>query len=413
MTIEGAMGSDPSRYGEEFIAALDDPDRVWGHPFSYQIDEATRLLLLTLATLDDVASLSDLQSCWTTLMHEVAPEQSRSVDVFQQCLRHSEGSFTTTHRVQDGTAIEFHNPSIKDYVLKKLAQRGDFISRLLRAAVSVRQIDRLLRLSPEGKVDHQQIHCPQQIALLESAITTALFKEQVRYRINSGANRNVWFERQRQDVGDGLALIGRWQTQSDVKGIFRPVCEALRVWLFRPESDPGRLASLGACDFVAAVQEHDQVVAMEYDAELNRIVQEVGDYVLESQDLDTWLDWASMIISDPIVSADIDIGEWAERAFEFCQEEVTNIVYNADSWETAETTFEAIESLAQKFGRSVEGDRGRLEESREYIEAKGFKRRSDFIGWSERADAVNDISDGEVDELFSSLVRSERFGSEE
>jgi len=108
----------PSLYLTEFNDSLEHPERIWDHAFRYQISEAARHLLLTLATLPDDLLLTDLERAfWTFYRYRQGRFgfSTRSGD-WHDALKQLDGNFIRTRQVGSDILVTFHNPSVRDFV---------------------------------------------------------------------------------------------------------------------------------------------------------------------------------------------------------------------------------------------------------------------------------------------------------
>ncbi len=109
-------------YVAEFVAALDDPARIWRHAYEHQLSHAARNLLLVRGTLPDPLLLEDLRVAFTAF-HESRQERygySISEMDFRTALKVLDGTFLRTYREHQQMLVGFHNPSVQDFVERRL-----------------------------------------------------------------------------------------------------------------------------------------------------------------------------------------------------------------------------------------------------------------------------------------------------
>jgi len=113
----------PTLYLREFIDSLDNPARLWDHAFRHQISEASRHLLLVLATLPDETKLDNLESAFWKF-YEFRQKRfgfATSPGDWLDALKELDGNFIKTAKVGNDIVISFHNPSVKDFMEQFLA----------------------------------------------------------------------------------------------------------------------------------------------------------------------------------------------------------------------------------------------------------------------------------------------------
>lgn len=135
----------PKDYPKVFISGLDNPSKLWSHAFTKQISDASRHLLLSLATCGDSVFMDEFQPIfegfYSKRTHELGI--SRSSTDFNDSLNELEGNFVKIHASDSRRVIQFHNPSILDFLKAELRRRPQEITDLLRTARSFDQVERI------------------------------------------------------------------------------------------------------------------------------------------------------------------------------------------------------------------------------------------------------------------------------
>lgn len=134
-----------SAYPTVFMAALDDPSKLWGHAFRKQITDASRHLLLSLATCGDAVFMDEFQPIFEVFYAKRAQECAiaRTSTDFTDSLNELEGNFVKIHPSAKRRVIQFHNPSILDFLKRELRQRPQEIVDLLQTARTFDQVERI------------------------------------------------------------------------------------------------------------------------------------------------------------------------------------------------------------------------------------------------------------------------------
>lgn|GEM_PF-6652008 len=135
----------PKEYLAAFLARLDDPSRLWEHIYEEQLSEASRHVLLALAAADAPARLSRLEQDFEALFGKRGREfgWTQRPNDFERSLNELEGNFL---RIQDGGGqriVEWHNPSVLDFLESWLRRHKRDTEALLDSASRFDQIETL------------------------------------------------------------------------------------------------------------------------------------------------------------------------------------------------------------------------------------------------------------------------------
>jgi len=135
-------------YPEMFVAHLDNPADLWRHAFENQLSEASRHLLIALASCGTEVMVDDLRLAFNAYYHKQAGAygfQTRPSD-FARALDELEDNFLRLQRFESGTTVRFHNPSVLDFIAQRLATNCDEVKDILREAVFFEQVNRVAGL---------------------------------------------------------------------------------------------------------------------------------------------------------------------------------------------------------------------------------------------------------------------------
>lgn len=132
-------------YVERFLANLDHPTRLWGTAFEDHLTDLQQLVAVALATLPTRASVDDLATAHEALCRKRGVRHSAAQ--FRSALQVLEGTFVAVDMVHGTSRVEFHNPSIRAFVLDWVAQDGFMITDLIDSAVYFEQVRNLCRFA--------------------------------------------------------------------------------------------------------------------------------------------------------------------------------------------------------------------------------------------------------------------------
>ncbi|MEV6038445.1 restriction endonuclease [Nonomuraea sp. NPDC052116] len=124
-------------------ARLDDPTRVWRHIFENQLTEKERILLATLFSLGGKALLPDMKEA---LLCHVDWDSSQ----MRRSLRILDGTFIKVYYEQSRQYVEFSNPSVNDFVIRKMNDDNRLLKRVLHAARSFDQVTNIWLYHPDA-----------------------------------------------------------------------------------------------------------------------------------------------------------------------------------------------------------------------------------------------------------------------
>jgi hypothetical protein len=145
---------DPGNYTSLFIEKLNNPDEIWAHAYENQIDGPSQMLLLVLASLHREVSIKDLGVAFDAFSERIAARynQARGFDELNKSIKILDGTFTQTKRVKGGLAVEFQNPSIRDFMRRRL-MKSPFLNLLIETAIFFEQVEWFFRILIDKKVN--------------------------------------------------------------------------------------------------------------------------------------------------------------------------------------------------------------------------------------------------------------------
>ncbi len=152
--IPALASSQSNQYYQDYQSALDNPLSIWGHPFNHQITDDARFILFCLASIIGLFDVEHLRKAWVQTV-ELPESQNTTYKInnrFLHALKQLDGSFVRTQTEGDKTAIDFHNPSVRDYVTLQLVQNRELLLHFVERSIYFEQLDCLVRLDETGRV---------------------------------------------------------------------------------------------------------------------------------------------------------------------------------------------------------------------------------------------------------------------
>lgn len=402
MTIGGgSKGISPKSYVEEFVKVLDNPTQLWQHAFEHQISVDARAILYCLGTIEGWFGLDELRSVWERLTFN-KPEVLESKKRFMDAMKYLDGSFVRTVRARSETVVTFHNPSITDYVRKRIVSDAEVHVALLRNAMFFEQVSSLVRLTESGHVGRDATDLVQDGSVLTEAIDRTLDAKSATYQmIQYRADGARHLVRVGADIGRRLSLIANWglSNQSDelISQCCRIASSMVEVGEYRKAATVESLELIGL--ILNRYPNDDEKTAF-----IKPFLSEIASHMSDSPIIEDWEIWTDFVLGHKGLFSEDEMDEWSQKVDTFCEEEVEVIVENMESTSHGQEWYDQVESIATKWDLSLEykqdyfyerlGDMERAEE----MQYDGYE---DFRG-GRPVDRMGD-SDAAIDQLFDSL----------
>jgi hypothetical protein len=125
-----------SRYFDNFIENLANPARIWDHAFRNQLSESAQHLLLVMGSLPDQVLVADLEIAFNSFYQYRRTKLgfATSSRDFEHSLKQLDGNFINTTRIGEDQIVEFHNPSVNDFLESYLADSPSEVADLFASA---------------------------------------------------------------------------------------------------------------------------------------------------------------------------------------------------------------------------------------------------------------------------------------
>ncbi len=140
-----SCGLTAEEYLRSFLESLDNPTEIWRYAFERHINSASRNLLLSLFSLPSPSSVESLFRAFQSMTEGDA----RS---FRESLKELDGTFVKIRVELGRTLVEFHNPSVRDFLNTYLAANVDLLRHVADCAAFWEQLDWLCRNRNNGEL---------------------------------------------------------------------------------------------------------------------------------------------------------------------------------------------------------------------------------------------------------------------
>ena len=140
------------QYLHFFLSNLDNPFLIWSHAFERQLSDASKDLLMTMASLPSEVFLEDCKEAFEAFHSNQAMRYGfrRSPREFRDALKELDGNFVSTEKSRERILLRFHNPSVKDFVLNYLSSHEEELISLLHSCVFFNQLTLLWSIEDRG-----------------------------------------------------------------------------------------------------------------------------------------------------------------------------------------------------------------------------------------------------------------------
>ena len=131
------------QYTKAFLFNLDNPEKIWEHAFDNQLSRPSRYLLYSMLIFSRFASLSQLEDAFINFYEYDAQKYRFEMDPndFKKALKELDGNFL---RIGTAQFIEFHNPSILDFLKQKIKSDFSMAKSLIDSVKHFRQLQSLM-----------------------------------------------------------------------------------------------------------------------------------------------------------------------------------------------------------------------------------------------------------------------------
>jgi hypothetical protein len=400
----GPSGVRPDGYVDRFVQVLDDPTQLWQHAFDNQIGMDARAVLFVLGSIEGWLGLDELRTAWARLrgIDSAGGFSIESKQAFLAAMKQLEGSFTRSMRAQSETAVEFHNPSIKDYVRRRIVGDIDVRQSLLACALHFEQVSCLVSLGSDGTIgahpsglipDGTDLHKAIRRTLCAKAGTYQL----IQYRVDG----QFRLARVGKDVGARLSQIAAWANIYGPSKLIPLCCSIAAEMVANEEAE--QAATLECCGFLtsalAAFPRDEQVLGL-----FKSILALIDKRLSDSSTASDWAAWTLFVRNNESMFDADEMEAWVSRAESFCIAEIDFLMDNADSSSELQRWYDEVLDVAQGWSLSLDSKSAMFEEKLGELLSReeGPDRDDDDWRGSRAVDRMTG-GDFEIDRLFDSL----------
>ncbi len=135
----------PDSYPQSFVDALENPSRVWDVAFRMHLSPEAQHTLLVMVTLPDPVPLGEAEAAFLSLHAARSARYStqRTAWDWDKALRELDGNFIKTELQDDQHVVDFHNPSIQDFLESHVRNNNADVEDLIVGAAFARQVAKL------------------------------------------------------------------------------------------------------------------------------------------------------------------------------------------------------------------------------------------------------------------------------
>jgi DNA polymerase III delta prime subunit len=158
---------EPNQFPNVLMKLFDNPQSVWLHAYENNIEQLSQSSLLVLLTMGTPVLLKDWEKAtkeFFTVNHPKNFSLFNSIN-FSKVIKQLENTFIkTTADSKNSIAIEYQNPSIRDFLFNYLQGKDDIISNLLEAIIFKEQFfEVFITIPPNNDAYNHKILLPKNL----------------------------------------------------------------------------------------------------------------------------------------------------------------------------------------------------------------------------------------------------------
>ena len=204
---------------------LDNPELIWEHAFTKQLDSDSQAVLVCAATVGGQVEVGDLQAAFSAL-RTVQGVSRVTHRAFLDALRVLDDSFLTATEREDRTFVGLANPSVGDFVAAWLCKNADEAIDAIRAVAHFEQLTWLHRRLAMGDASTTATREALLAAAIEKYDAQSITWHEVYY--GARATTTTW-SRWRASHEDRLVFIDELLSQSSSTSGRRWFADALQT----------------------------------------------------------------------------------------------------------------------------------------------------------------------------------------
>jgi hypothetical protein len=155
----------PDIYFSVFSSYFDNPESVWKHAFEQQISPIARIIVIILGSINGLVEIDTLKNATKNyyLSDIVSYIGDFNID-FEKALKELTGSFIKIEKDRRNVnAIEFHNPSISDFVQSYFLNNMDIIESLIKKCICLDQLITIFQIFRGNIPDKIRLLCESEM----------------------------------------------------------------------------------------------------------------------------------------------------------------------------------------------------------------------------------------------------------
>lgn len=147
-------------YPKRFLDTLANPSELWRHAFLNHLTPPSRGVLMVMMTFQSGADMADLKEAYDSFrMQEVKLFGAATTpNEFITALDELDGSFIRCEHKNHEVVIAFHNPSVRDFLEKYLAENAELLRMLCSSIIFYNQFRALCTFRPARELQEHISH---------------------------------------------------------------------------------------------------------------------------------------------------------------------------------------------------------------------------------------------------------------
>ena len=135
----------PSQYMDSFLAYMQNPLDIWEHAFRRHLSQASRNLLIVLASMPSEVFRSDLERAFQSYNLAYAKRYQPGIgpQEFRSALKELEGDFLIFDKESHDILVRYQNPSVEDFIKEYLSTSSEEMLILAMSVVYYEQFRNL------------------------------------------------------------------------------------------------------------------------------------------------------------------------------------------------------------------------------------------------------------------------------
>ena len=258
------------QYFAFIMQCLDKPEQIWRNEYEKRLAASDRILLMTLYSLTNtMISIEHLKQCYEYRISRM-PGIDHSINHFRQAVTRLQESMIQVMDYHGQQMISVANPSVNDFLASYLENNESDKQEILKNAISVRQLYRLMSEEQREKTFRH--------LFMTGEILNYVFEneeEKSDFVVSYCAGHHVMDVRYQPFV---ISYIRFMHDITNVDG--RPLPEKLMIlWLFEPEMR----AFYGVNQIIRDLSELQEILENQYLSDMVALLRKIDDLFVEEK----------------------------------------------------------------------------------------------------------------------------------